>query len=372
MILMILYKVIFIPHQLFLLSSEGQVYYLGDNTGIINKFVDSTATLGVTYYYAVCAYDAGDAGLDIQPTENSKFLIRSNTGQVIVDDNTGFITPGARPLGYTSPGVQNFKQSEGFIGTGNVVIEVVDDEAIRNNFSYKVAFEDTGALGNTINWSLIDLVTPDTVYVPSINKTYIVEPLQTIPLPAGTDTIYVNTFPVAVFNDSYTGNYDSLVAKSKMFTGNTPIRQGFRLQLFNDDVIKLDTAKSGFENGVTTPNSYSFSVLTDGSFPQNNGVTLPNNYVVEFFNTIVDTSQEVRLFPPSFPANFFPAVPVNFKVKNLTQDKYIDFFYKKTGTISTNYNIYFRESVRRKFEEIHGEWLSATPGLTLLWKLRVF
>ena len=336
----------FYPSPTLLAQLRGTSIFLGDNTGVVNKFVDSTVTLGVTYYYAVCAYDAGDATLDIQPTENSKFLLRSNTGQIVTDDNTGYITPGARPLGYAPPGIQNIKQSEGFIGTGTIVVEVIDDKAIRNNFSYKVAFEDTGAESYTINWSLIDLLTPDTVYVPSINKTYLVEPLQTIALPPGTDTVFVNGFPFKVSNDSYAGNFDSLVTKSTMFLGNTPIRQGFRLQLFNDNVIKLDTAKSGFEGGVTTPNSYSFSVLTDGTFPQNNGRTVPSDYLVEFYDTIVDTSQEVRLFPPNFPINFYPAVPVNFKVKNLTQDKYIDFFYRKTGTISTNYSIYFRELVQ--------------------------
>ena len=92
---------------------------------------------------------------------------------------------------------------------------MVDDQAIRNNYSYKIAFQDTGVEGYTKNWSLIDLVTPDTVYVPSINKTYIVEPLQTISLPPGTDTVYVNGLRVAVTNDSYTATYDSLVNKSQ-------------------------------------------------------------------------------------------------------------------------------------------------------------
>lgn len=336
----------FYPSQRLLEQVGGTTFYLGSNSGLINRFVDSTVVLGVTYYYAVCAYDAGDASLDIFPTENTKFIQRTNTGQIVIDDNTGFITPGARPAGYTPPGFQNIKQSSGFVGTGSAVIELIDDKAIRNNYSYKVAFEDSGLAGHTTSWSLIDLVTPDTVYVPSINKTYIVEPLQTISLPAGTDTVLVNGFPYKIINDSFTAAYDSLVAKSSMFTGNTPIRQGFRLQLYNDAAIKLDTAKSRFEGGATIPSSYNFTVLTDQTFPQNNGVGMPNDYVIEFYNTIVDTSQEIRLFPPSFPQNFFPALPVNFKVKNVTQDKYIDFFYKKTGTISTNYNIYLREVIQ--------------------------
>jgi hypothetical protein len=130
-----------------------------------------------------------------------------------------------------------------------------------------------------------------------------------------------------------------------MFTGVTPIRHGFRVQLYNDNSIKLDTAKSGFEDGMSDPDSYSFSLLVDPQYPQNNSVAYPNDYQIEFFETIVDTSLEVRLFPPNFPQNFFPAVPVNFKVKNLTTDEYIDFFYRKTGTLSSNYSIYFKELI---------------------------
>ena len=41
-------------------------------------------------------------------------------------------------------------------------------------------------------------------------------------------------------------------------SGNTPIRQGFRVQLYNDAVIRQDTAKSGF---VPAGGQYYSSVL---------------------------------------------------------------------------------------------------------------
>lgn len=330
----------FYPSPALLAQVGGTTYFLGNNTGLVNKFVDSTVTLGVTYYYAVCAYDAGDASLDIFPTENTKFIQRTNTGQIILDDNTGYITPGARPSGYTPPGILNLKKSDGFIGTGSAAVEVVDDQAIRNNFSYKVAFEDSGAEGYTKNWSLIDLISPDTVYVPSINKTYIVNPEQTIPLPPGTDTIYVNGLPYKVTNDSYTGNYDTLVNRSRMFTGSTPIRHGFRVQLYNDAVIRQDTARSGFVPPIPNPPVFSFELFIDPSNPANNGIPYPSDYVIEFYNTIVDTS-----IPFVVSSTTYLATPVNFKVKNVTHNKYINFFYRKTGLISATHSINFRENI---------------------------
>ena len=130
-----------------------------------------------------------------------------------------------------------------------------------------------------------------------------------------------------------------------MFTGNTPIRHGFRLQIFNDNVILLDQSKSGFEGINGSPAIVTFNTLKDNRYPQNNGIPLPNDYAIEFSEGIVDTSIEYRLFPPNNPSNYFPPVPVNFKVKNLTKDSYIDFFYRKTGTVTTSYSIYFRELV---------------------------
>ncbi len=57
----------FYPSQRQLEQVGGTSFYLGDNTGIVNKYVDSDVIKGQTYYYAVCAYDAGDASLDIFP-----------------------------------------------------------------------------------------------------------------------------------------------------------------------------------------------------------------------------------------------------------------------------------------------------------------
>lgn len=335
----------FYPSQRLLEQVGGTTFYLGSNTGLINKFVDSSVVLGQTYYYAVCAYDEGDATQDIFPTENSKFLRRDNTGLITIDDNTGYITPGVRPAGYSPASVLEVQKSQPFIGTGSFSIEIVDDKAIKNNFEYKVAFQDTGAEGYTANWSLIDLQTPDTVFVPSVNKEYIVAPLETIEIPTGNDTIFVNGLPYALIGTSYTAPYDSLVTRSELFSGNTPIRHGFRLQIFSDNAIKLDTAKSGFSNITGTEGTLTFNILKDSRYPQNNGLTLPNDYSIEFYSDVADTSIEFTLFPPNNPSNFFPATPVNFKVKNLTQNRYIDFFYRKSGTVSTTYSIYFRDIV---------------------------
>jgi len=341
-------KGFFYPTPKMLDQVGGTTFYLGNNTGVTNRFIDSTVTKGITYYYAVCAYDHGETALDIFPAENSKFLRRSATGEIVTDLNTGFITPGVRPAGYKDARIADIQKSVGFIGTGSIQLEFVDDQAIREGFQYKIAFQDTGAQGNTINWSLIDLQTPDTVFIPLDGSTHIVKPLEVLAIPAGEDTILVNGARKAV-NGTYTAPYDSLVARSIFFAGNTPIRHGFRVQLYNDAVVKLDTSKSGFFGIADTNNpTYNFSVLRDMTYPQNNGFGLPTNYKIEFSASNVATSIADTLAPKQRPSNVHPAVEVPFKVLNTSKNEYVNFSYWKSGTVLTTHNILLYENVNGK------------------------
>lgn len=340
-------KGFYYPSKGLLEAYGGLTYYLGDDTGIVNRFVDSTVVAGVTYYYAVCAFDRGDESLEIFPEENSKFIFRTNTGQIITDDNTGYITPGRRPLGYVPASSTPLVKSTDFIGTGSAFLEIIDDAAIKHNYKYEVVFEDSALQAYTKNWSLLDLQTPDTVYIPITRETKIVKPTESINLPAGIDTIIVNGRKIKIAGNSYTAPFDTLINKSKIFYGLTPIRDGFRIQLLND-LISIDTTRSGFEGySSPTPPKYLFQVFTpsnvgpDGSYA---GVNLPNDYVIEFSNTIVRNSVADTLYP-RISSNIIPARPANFRVRNLTTGKEVDFVYFRTGTLSTVHNIYFKERI---------------------------
>ena len=283
----------FYPSPKLLQEVGGVTYYLGDNTGIINRFVDSSVVLGQTYYYAVCAYDRGDEAKDVFPTENSKFIRRTSTGEIILDKNTGYITPGRRPVGYDPASIQAYTKSDGFRGTGNINIEIIDDQQIKGGNSYKIAFADSGTSDLTAYWSLINTTTND-----------------------------------------------SIVNKSSIFGENTPVQEGFRVQIFNDAEVKVDTSKSKFVGATSDYSSVSIRVFSIQNKPQYDGVKLPNDYQIEFYPDIVDTS-----LTDTLGTTIKQGVPVNFKIKNLTKDKYINFAYYISGNISTVYSIIFKESV---------------------------
>ncbi|MGE5364135.1 MAG: hypothetical protein ACM3SM_08390 [Bacteroidota bacterium] len=340
----------FYPSPELLNSLGGTTFYLGDNTGIVNRYIDSNVVKGQTYYYAVCAYDDGDASQDIFPTENPKFIRKDDNGQIVTDLNTGYITPGARPVGYKDAKESELVKSEGFIGTGAVEIEVIDDHAIKDGYKYQIAFKDTGVSEYTSNWSLLDLQTPDTVYVPSIKETYIVKPMESITLPSGTDTIYVNERAYALRGaTTYTAPYDSLINNSTMFLGSTPIRDGFRVQLYNVPSIKVntDTSKTGFINKPASDTlTYNFTVLKDPSFPVNNGVERGHDYRIDFYDHTVATSTADTLKSRNPRGDIYPATDVNFKVIDVTTNKEIKFTYKRIATpITTSYMIIFREDM---------------------------
>ncbi|GJQ62964.1 MAG: hypothetical protein SCALA702_20170 [Melioribacteraceae bacterium] len=339
----------FYPTEGLLAQVGGTTYYLGDNTGVVNKFVDSTVVPGQTYYYAVVSYDHGNDSLGIFPSENSKFIFRENTGDIATDDNTGYITPGLRPAGYLPPENTEFVKSDTYRATGSFAIELVDDASVKDNYEYQVQFTDTTLASLTESWSLIDLQRPDSVYIPMINETYIVDPLDSVQIPAGEDTIFVNGYKYAVTSDYYTAPYDTLVNKATKFAGETPIVDGFRMQFLNDWSVKIDSANSGWEGVDQDPAPpYTVSIFYYGpNLPKRlyNGVGVPNDYEIEFFDSIVDTSviDSLNRIGPLYDV-FLPQ-EVNFKVKNVTTGKYIDFIYFTSGSISTTHVIRFKENI---------------------------
>ena len=135
---------------------RGVNYDLGDDTGLFHTFVDSNNVVnGQTYYYSVAAYDrgyAGDAGdafaTGIPPSETSKTITYDpTTDRYIFDVNTISVIPGPRVAGYVPASALDpagLTHSRGH-ATGSIVINVVDELAVRDNQSYRIEFDETEA-----------------------------------------------------------------------------------------------------------------------------------------------------------------------------------------------------------------------------------
>lgn len=123
-------------------DGRGVKYYLGENTGLQHEYVDSTVENGVTYYYAVVAYDHGSP--DLPPTETQSVIQQDPlTGKLIFDVNTAEVTPGPVSRGITpaEAGIDGSPTSINSDATGKITIKVMDNLAVDNK-SYKINFDE--------------------------------------------------------------------------------------------------------------------------------------------------------------------------------------------------------------------------------------
>ncbi len=123
-------------------DGRGVKFYLGSNTGLQHEYVDSTVQNGITYYYAVVAYDRGSP--DLPPTETQSVIQQDPlTGKLIFDVNTAQVTPGPISKGVVSPevGIDGSPVSINSDATGKISIKVMDDLAVGDKL-YRIEFNE--------------------------------------------------------------------------------------------------------------------------------------------------------------------------------------------------------------------------------------
>ncbi|MEM6782409.1 MAG: hypothetical protein AAF624_01555 [Bacteroidota bacterium] len=159
------------------------IYDVGEDNGLNFYYVDENVTNGVTYYYALVAYDRGCGVFDLDedgqlagfngvqasgvgPQENTFNVSVTLAGDVVgVSKNAAVVTPRSRAAGYTPGGTDaDLTTVTGGRGTGAIGVNVVDDMAIRPESIYEVRFyaeQDTinDALYNTTAYDIFDITT---------------------------------------------------------------------------------------------------------------------------------------------------------------------------------------------------------------------
>jgi hypothetical protein len=143
-------------------EGRGVKYYLGNNTGLVHSYVDSNALVnGLTYYYAVVAYDHGDA-ISVPPTETTKSITTDPiTYRITYSSNTGSAIPGPRAAGYIDPDATSGKDVSHVSGisTAAVNLKVLGDLEVESGKVFELAISDTlkSSLSTSVikNYSLI-------------------------------------------------------------------------------------------------------------------------------------------------------------------------------------------------------------------------
>jgi len=142
----------FFPSNELFQQAQGYSYFLGENSGIQHKYIDTDVVNGKKYFYALVAYDEGDSEIDIFPSENTKFISELSDGSVILDKNTAIAIPKVKAPGFMLYDDIPIEIGSNNLNTGNLSINIVDPKQMENQ-SYKITFQDMSSdeIDNDLN-----------------------------------------------------------------------------------------------------------------------------------------------------------------------------------------------------------------------------
>lgn len=160
---------------------EGEaVYYLGDDTGLQFHYIDEDVTNGITYYYALVAYDRGvrdsdDAAKEgIDPQENSFNVSVNQAGRLTgFSRNAAVVTPRSVPAGYVQGGANEdlSRVTEG-VGSGSIAVSIIQETEADFDGIYRVSFfselvSDVADLYETTAMEVTNIVSGEVLLGPS-------------------------------------------------------------------------------------------------------------------------------------------------------------------------------------------------------------
>jgi hypothetical protein len=147
-------------------SSEvvnGLAFNLGNETGLVHSYRDTTVTNGQEYYYAVTSYDYGATiiqgktgeSFTFYPAENAISVSRTLLGGVTLSKNVVAVRPNPKIPGYTEASTSGVTHVSGS-GTGTVAVNVLNSALVPNNHIMKITFNSNPDSVHPISYNLID------------------------------------------------------------------------------------------------------------------------------------------------------------------------------------------------------------------------
>ncbi len=251
-------------------EARGIPFYLGDDTGIQNFYVDNDVINGRRYYYAVTAYDRGSLANEIRPKENSRFASIDALGRISTDINTISIVPNAPVAGYVPPKSGEALQRETGNSTAQPYFEVIDPTKIGDS-TYTVTFTDSVSQGVSFAYAYT---------VTNLSSGRVV------------------------------------LDKAKMSPNNGDVFEGVRLSIDTSyqavDSLKSDPRKTKWNNPAPKNLKLLVSQFTSTTVT---GIKSPKDYVAVFSDAYADSSDKLTAI---FGNNAPPARKVNFKLYDIT------------------------------------------------------
>jgi len=297
---------------------KGIEFWLGDDTGIVHTWTDTTVRNGQKYYYAVTSYDHGDGALGIAPSECAKYISIDMDGSILDKGKNVVVvraeapSAGFVPADFDSSKIQRLP---GSTAAGVVNYEIIFPSLIKDANMYQITFEDT-------------LVTNQE-------------------LPATKSFILVNLT-----------SGDTLLKNSTLFHNDdeVPVTEGFRLALRNNpENLDVNDDLSGWNRGGV----YSYTLRPYGY--RDDPVKLEaGDFRVEIGEVGIDTSDVFFR-----GGSELPAIPVNFTITNTILNKKVKFAFRERDVVPGEEGKFTGYTDRSNRDEI----IFLTDSLVASWQL---
>ncbi|RJP69413.1 MAG: hypothetical protein C4539_07835 [Ignavibacteriales bacterium] len=245
---------------------RGVKFNLGSNTGLVHEYVDSSVTPGVTYYYAVAAYDGGSVKFDLSPSECQTVIEKDPiTNQLIFDVNTVQATAGGLAEDYKNAKAGSDGILERISGnsTGVVSVKVLNDLEVQENRKYDLAFvkDDTYNLYD-VNGIEESFTSKDTVSVGLSKENLAAGTIQVFD--ANNALLDSNKYSINLRTGRIKGAYSGALTTGQKYkvkynyfpvyyssiidgSDGNPTFDGMKIYVTNDD-LQVDYSTSGWSN----------------------------------------------------------------------------------------------------------------------------
>ncbi|RQW03482.1 hypothetical protein EH223_09895 [candidate division KSB1 bacterium] len=312
--------------------TKGIKFHLGNNTGLVHTWTDSTVVNGQNYYYAVTAYDHGSAEGGIAPSECTKFITLNLAGEV--EDkgpNVVVARPEAPASGFVNAQLSDAVVISGGENQGVLGYKIINPLEIADGRTYRVMFEDTVIAGSgATNGFSTSLATKS---ITLINLTD----------PANPDTVLDKNPDIG---------FDQVL----------PVTDGFQLQLSNPAEMTLNADSSMWSN-----DSIFTFVIDRFRYSRTEGYPMPNDYRIDFAEMGVDTSVELMISP----TRTLEPMPVNFTVTNLTTNEKVDCAFWERDFLEGEEGMFTAFTDRTRADEIIFLEPNAEDSLVITWDFSI-
>jgi hypothetical protein len=309
----------------------GFAPYLGDDSGIMNSYVDSTVTNGIPYFYALTSYTHGDTAA--YPRENTFAISRNTIGEYTFVKNTAMVTPNGQGAGFVPPSTGYKADRLTGLSSAFPYSEIINQVAAKQG-TYYITFHDTTKLEfKTVNSSRVDTV----VQGPIAGSFSVIDSASKKTL------VNLDTRIVAVNGDVFEG-----------------VRLSFDTTYQILDSIRLNRATSYWNNpkhDTVKALTYAVGQYADSKY-KIYGSRLSPDYAIVFSDSYTSSSDN---FTPLLKWQYPAVKNINFQVYDVTvpsNPKKVKFAFIENG--DTKYDTLSDQDVLL---------LSDTSGSKIYWKV---